>query len=408
MAAMKAVFLSPSYPPEMQQYTRGLAEVGVDVYGVGDQPAHNLPSTLKAYLADYLHVPRILAEDDVVARVSAWLRGRSVDRVLANWEVLVETAARLRAQFGLPGMSVDTVRGFRDKQLMKERCAAAGVRVPRSERARTNAEVVAAAERLGFPLIVKPIAGAGSADTYRVDDERGLADVLTRIGHVAEVSCEEFIEGDEYTYDTVCIGGRPAFQNVAQYLPKPLIARTNEWISPVIVTVRDLDQPRFRAGAALGGQVLSALGMGDGFTHMEWFHTPKGEVVFGEIGCRPGGAHLVDQMNYTCDIDLFREWARAVCWHSFEAPTRRKYNAAIIFKRAKGRGRITRIVGLREFMQRHGEHVVEQRLLPIGSHRRDWKQTLVSDGYLLLRHPDWDTACALAAEAASEITMYAE
>src|SRR5258708_27047845 len=42
---------------------------------------------------------------------------------------------------------------------------------------------------------------------------------------------------------------------------------------------------------------------GDGFAHMEWFLKPSGEVVFGEIGCRSGGAHLVDQMNYTCDIE---------------------------------------------------------------------------------------------------------
>ncbi|MBA3455353.1 MAG: hypothetical protein H0T42_19835, partial [Deltaproteobacteria bacterium] len=129
---------------------------------------------------------------------------------------------------------------------------------------------------------------------------------------------------------------------------------------------------------------------------------------FGEIGCRPGGAHLVDQMNYTCDIDLFREWARAVCWNTFEASTRRKYNVAIIFKRAKGQGRISRITGLHEFMRNYGEHVVEQRLLPIGTQRRNWKQTLVSDGYIMLRHPDWATACKLANLAATEITLYAE
>ena len=35
---MKVVFLGTSYPPEMQQYTRGLAEVGATVYGVGDAP----------------------------------------------------------------------------------------------------------------------------------------------------------------------------------------------------------------------------------------------------------------------------------------------------------------------------------------------------------------------------------
>jgi biotin carboxylase len=408
MAAMKAVFLAPNYPPEMQQYTRGLAEVGVKVYGVGDTHVGGLPASLKPYLTDYLQVPRILDDDDVVARVSDWMRGREVDRVLANWEVMVLTAARLRERFGLPGMSVDTVRGFRDKQVMKERVEAAGLRVPRAERVRTVAEARAAAERIGFPLILKPIAGAGSADTHRVEDAAELEAVLGRMLHVSEASCEEFIDGDEFTFDTVCIGGRPAFVNVAQYLPRPLVARTNEWISPVIVTVRHLDQPALRDGIALGHKVLGALGMGDGFTHMEWFRKPDGEVVFGEIGCRPGGAHLVDQMNYTCDIDLFREWARAVCLGRFDAPTERKFNAAIVFKRAVGKGRIARIEGLGEFMRRFGPHVVEQRLLPVGSPRRDWKQTLVSDGFLLLRHPDWNTTCTLALEAARSITMYAE
>jgi biotin carboxylase len=408
MAAMKAVFLAPGYPPEMQQYTRGLAEVGADVYGVGDTPVQALPTILKRHLHDYLQVPRLLDEADVVARVTAWLRGREVDRVLANWEVMVLTAARLRERFGIPGMTVDTVEGFRDKQLMKERVAAAGLRVPRAVRVRTIAETRAAAGQIGFPLIVKPIAGAGSADTYRADGPAELDAALARMQHISEASCEEFIDGEEYTFDTVSIGGVPTFANVAQYLPRPLIARTNEWISPIIITVRDMAQPKLAGGIALGHAVLRALAMGDGFTHMEWFRKSDGDIVFGEIGCRPGGAHLVDQMNYTCDIDLFREWARAVCWGTFEAPTTRKYNAAIIFKRAKGHGRITRIDGLREFLQRHGEHVVEQRLLPPGSHRRDWKKTLVSDGYLLLRHPDWNRTYQLAMEAATDITMWAE
>jgi biotin carboxylase len=408
MVAMKAVFLAPSYPPEMQQYTRGLAEVGADVYGVGDTPVAALPASLKQHLHDYLQVPRLLDENDVVARVTSWLRGRQVDRVLANWEVMVLTAARLRERFGVPGMTVDTVEGFRDKQLMKERVAAAGLRVPRAVRVRTIAETRAAADQIGFPLIVKPIAGAGSADTYRVDDGAGLDATLARMQHVREASCEEFIAGDEYTFDTVSIGGVAAYANIAQYLPRPLDARSHEWISPVIITVRDLAQPQLAGGIALGNAVLGALGMGDGFTHMEWFRKADGDVVFGEIGCRPGGAHLVDQMNYTSDIDLFREWARAVCWGRFEAPTARKYNAAIIFKRAKGHGRITRIDGLREFLRRHGEHVVEQRLLPPGSHRRDWKKTLVSDGYILLRHPDWDRTYQLAMAAATDITMWAE
>ncbi len=404
---MNVVFLAPSYPPEMQQYTRGLAEVGVNVFGVGDSPRRGLPPELKAHLEDYLQVPRIMDEDDVIKRVTAWLKGREVDRVLANWEPLVILAARLREKYGLPGMSVDQVNGFRDKQLMKERVKAAGLRVPHSFRVRSEKEIREAAERIGYPLILKPISGAGSADTFKVSSKAELESAIAAIRHVDEASCEEFIEGEEFTFDTVSIDGTPAYENVASYLPKPLIARTNEWISPVIITVRDLQQPKMRPGITLGRKVLKALGMGDGFTHMEWFLTPKGEAVFGEIGCRPGGAHLVDQMNYTGDIDLFREWARVVCWKSFEASTVRKYNAGIIFKRAIGQGRITRITGLRDYLKRYGNNVVEEQLLRPGTQRRNWKNTLLSDGHLMVRHQNWDDAYRIAFAAATDITMYA-
>ena len=96
---MRVVFLAPSYPPEMIEYTRGLAEVGAQVYGVGDTPREGLPPRVKPYLHDYLQVPRIMDEDDVMDRVSSWLRSQgisTVDRVLSNWEPLVILAARLR------------------------------------------------------------------------------------------------------------------------------------------------------------------------------------------------------------------------------------------------------------------------------------------------------------------------
>ena len=70
---MRVVFLSPVYPPEMIEYTRGLAEVGAEVYGVGDTPKEALPPRVRPYLHDYLRVPRIMDEEDVMDRVTAWL-----------------------------------------------------------------------------------------------------------------------------------------------------------------------------------------------------------------------------------------------------------------------------------------------------------------------------------------------
>ena len=405
---MRVVFLAPNYPPEMQQYTRGLAEVGAEVYGVGDGPREGLPPHVKRCLTGYLQVPRIMDEDDVEARVLRWLGGRSVDRVLSNWEPLVILAARSRDRLQMPGMSADVVRGFRDKELMKTRARAAGLRVPRSRRVRSEAEIWAAAEEIGYPLVLKPIAGAGSADTYRCDDAAALKAAIKATRGVTEASCEEYITGEEFTYDTVSIDGVPVYENVAHYLPKPIEARSNQWISPVIITVRDLKQPKLKPGLKLGRDILKALGMQDGFTHMEWFLTPKGEAVFGEIGCRPGGAHLVDQMNYTGDIDLFREWARVACYRKFEASTARKYNVGIVFKRAQGEGRISRITGLGDWMRMAGPWVVEEKLLRPGTPRRNWKNTLLSDGHVVVRHPDWDEAYRLSFAAATGINLYAE
>ncbi len=405
---MRVVFLSPAYPAEMSQFARGLAEVGATVYGVGDTPREALPASVRPYLADYLTVPRITDEQDVMERVSSWLRGRTVDRVLANWEPLVLLAARLRERWGMPGMSVDTVRGFRDKELMKVRLRAAGLRVPRSWRVRSASEVYAAAEQIPFPLILKPIAGAGCADTYKVEGRAELERALSNMGGISEASCEEYIEGEELTYDTISVRGRPAFENMTAYIPKPLEARTHEWISPIGVSVRDLSQPRLAGGLALGRAALEALGMGDGFTHMEWYLTPTGEAVFGEIACRAGGAGIVDQMNYTCDVDLFREWARVSCYGHFEASTTRKYNVGMVFKRAIGRGTITRIEGLGRWLQECGPHVVEESLLRPGTPRRDWQQTTLADGRLMVRHPDFHETLRMCQAAATDVRIYAQ
>ena len=42
---MDVLMFSPGYPAEMPYFTRGLAEVGARVWGIGDQPAGALPDT---------------------------------------------------------------------------------------------------------------------------------------------------------------------------------------------------------------------------------------------------------------------------------------------------------------------------------------------------------------------------
>jgi hypothetical protein len=404
---MDVLMVSPGYPAEMPYFTRGLAEVGARVWGIGDQPAGGLPEVARKALSGYLQVQDLWDERRLLADISRWQGGRTLDRIECLWEPGMILAARLREALGVPGMTEADTVPFRDKGRMKEVLDAAGIRTPRHFRAKTADGVREAAERVGYPVCVKPIAGAGSADTYEVKDAKELEGVLQATRHVPEVSVEEWIEGEEYTFDTVCAGGRVLYHNIAWYRPKPIVGRSVEWISPQTVTLRDVEAPELRAGVELGLGVLKALGFRTGFTHMEWFMKPDGEAVFGEIAARPPGARSTELMNYGCDIDVFRGWAEAVCHGRWSQPIERKYNSAVIFKRAQGQGRIRSIEGLEALLARYGERIVCVNLLPLGAPRRNWKATLISDGYLIVRHPDLGSCLEMADRVGTHLRLVA-
>jgi formate-dependent phosphoribosylglycinamide formyltransferase (GAR transformylase) len=404
---MNVLMISPGYPAEMAFFARGLASAGASVIGLGDQSASALPGIARDALAHYIGVGSLAAGEAVAATVRELARDVRIDRVECLWEPYMILAARLREELGLPGLTVEQTVPFRDKEQMKQLIDAAGLRTPRHHATDTVAGVWAAAERLGFPLIVKPIAGAGSADTYRADSADELDAILPMLAHVPQVSVEEFIDGQEFTYDTICSGGRVLFENICWYHPRPLLTRMHEWISPVTMVLRDLDAPDLQDGRELGGAVLKVLGFRDGFTHMEWYRKADGEVVFGEIGARPPGARTVDVMNYATDADLFKAWAEAVTRGGLEQPIDRHYNAASIFKRAKGDGRITHYEGLDALLGEYGEHVAAVELLPVGAPRRDWRATTISDGLVIIRHRELPAAIEIAERFAAELNLYA-
>jgi len=405
---MNVLLLSPGYPTDMPEFTRGLAEVGASVFGVGDSPVNGLPSMVRKYLDEYIPVRSLWDEDAVIASLRNRLRGRNLDRIECLWEPGIMLAARLRETFGVAGLDTGQAKRFRDKELMKQALDEAGIRTPRHVAATTVVAIWEAAEIIGYPIILKPIDGAGSADTYRVRDADELKSVMPRLRHVPTVSVEEFVDGEEFTFDTITVNGKIAYYNIAWYRPRPLVARNNEWISPQVIALRNVDQPDLRGGVKMGFDVIKALEFDTGFTHMEWYRKADGEVVFGEIGARPPGAHQVDQMKYVCDFDVFREWANAVTKGRISDGIKSKYNVANIYKRARGVGRITAIVGADKLQQEFGHHVVWNTLLPVGTRRRDWRKTLVSDGFIMLRHPDLTTTMAMADKVGSELQLYAE
>jgi hypothetical protein len=404
---MNVLMIAPGYPVEMPLFVRGLTRVGAQVFGVADVPQNELPLLAKEHLTQYLKVNSLVDEEAVVKAVKKWAGPVKFDRVICLWEPGVLLAAKIREALGIRGMTLEEATPFRDKDTMKERVSAAGIRTPRHRAATTAKEVREASRSIGFPVIVKPIAGAGSMDTYRADNAKELDAAFGKMGHIDKVNVEEFVDGEEYTYDTICVDGRILYQNVSYYRPRPLAFRSTEWISPMTYCLRDLSDPQLTHGIAMGKEVLKALDFRTGFTHMEWYRKTDGETVFGEIAARPPGANTVDLMNFASDIDLFTGYAEAEVTGRFTQPVERRYNAVNVFKRAEGKGRIQRIEGLDRIKQLYGSHIAHIDLLPIGAPRRDWVQTLVSDGYIVLRHPELSTLMQMADTVASDLRLYA-
>lgn len=405
---MNIVIISPGYPADMPEFTRGLAECGASVIGVGDQQLQALPDLARQSLAHYIQVRSLWNAGEIIEEIHRQLRGQSLDRIECLWEPGIMLAAELREHFGVPGLGMEQAHRFRDKEAMKLALEAKGIRTPKHFTAETIDACWEAAQTIGYPLILKPIAGAGSADTYRVDNAEELRTALPLLRHVRTISIEEFVDGEEYTFDTITINGKIAYYNVAWYRPRPLIARSNEWISPQVIALRDLDRPELQAGIQMGREVIEALDFDTGFTHMEWYRKSDGEVVFGEIGARPPGAHQVDQMKYACDFDVFKAWAQAIALGRIDEPFERRYNVGLIFKRARGVGTISHSEGIEQLQQRFGEHVVWNTLLPPGTPRRDWRKTLVSDGFVMLRHPDLQETLTMADAVGTELHLYAQ
>lgn len=401
------LMLSPGFPKDMQYFTRGLARVGARVVGVGDQPESGLPEEARKHLAAYVRVSNLNDADGILGALGEITSRVRFHRVECLWEPYLLTAAQLRERLGLPGMTVQETVPFRDKEVMKRVLDAAGIRTPHHYSATTSAQVVEAANTIGFPVIVKPIAGAGSESTYKVHDADELQRILPALASVTEVSVEEFVEGDDMTFDTICVDGQIAHYNISTYRPRALTMKGAAWISPITITLPDVDDPLLASGREMGMAVHKALGVRTGYTHMEWYRTRDGEAVFGEIAHRSPGAHLVDLINYASDTDTYTGWAEAVVHGRFTQPTERLYSAAWIFKRARGQGVIQRYEGLESILARFGSHICVLELNPIGQPRKDWRKVLKGDGMVIVRHPDFQTNLSMSMAIASDLHIVA-
>ncbi len=270
---------------------------------------------------------------------------------------------------------------------MKDALRAAGLPCARHARIEAPDDAWAFVEKVGFPVVMKPPAGAGCRATWRVSSPQDLVQALAeyRPGPGRTVLAEEFLTGAEYSLETITVAGEPRFWSVTRYYPSPLEAMERNWIQWCVVLPREQDAPLFHRARDLAFAAVRAFGLRDGVTHMEWFHRPDGSLAIGEIAARPPGARIVQLNGLAHGFDMARAWARAVVDGAFDGPWSRARSTGVAFLRGQGVGRVQSVTGLDSAQARMGDLVVDRRLPVVGQPR---SQGYEGEGWVVVSHPE--------------------
>jgi biotin carboxylase len=238
----------------------------------------------------------------------------------------------------------------------------------------------------GFPVVVKPPSGAGARNTFRVDGTEALGELLARLPPSAEqpMLVEEFLTGEEHSFDTISLRGKHLWHSLTRYHPSPLEVLENPWIQWCVLLPREVNDPGYDDVRRVAVRALDALEMDTGLSHTEWFRRPDGSVAISEVAARPPGAQFTSLISYAHDIDFYRLWAKLVVHHTFDPP-RQRFAAGTAFLRGQGSGPVKAIHGLSRAQRELGELVVEAKLPEPGQSPAGGYE---GEGYVILRHPE--------------------
>ena len=378
------IFIAPFLLDATVKFIKAAASLsGVRLVVVTQDHKERLPpGAIHWAVQDATHAAPLIEAARAIAK--SW---GGIHRIVGVLENIQEQIAEVREALNVPGTTVDTAQKCRDKALMKTALRDAGLPAARHRLLRSYDDGMAFAREVGFPIVIKPPAGAGCKSTWQISSYEELNHVLTEVrpGPGRESLAEEFITGEEFSFDTITINGKVLFRNILEYLPGPLDVTRNDWIQWCVVAPREIHTPGFAKIHEVGPQVVQTLGVRTAMTHMEWFRRRDGSVVVSEIGARPPGAQFTTLMSYAHGRNMYRAWARAVIDEEIDGPLERTHAAGCAYLRGPGHGRVARVHHLDKAQALVGHLVVETSLPQPG---RPKSTHYEGDGYVIVRHPD--------------------
>ncbi|MFG2996607.1 acetyl-CoA carboxylase biotin carboxylase subunit family protein [Streptomyces sp. NPDC048340] len=235
----------------------------------------------------------------------ALARRHTIAGVLTWNEVLLVATAHLAEALGVKSNPPAVMRNCRDKQATRALLARHGVPSARSVQVASLLEAALVAERIGYPIVLKPAGQAGSVGVIRVGTSAELPAALAFAtagaalhgGENTDVLIEEYLDGPEISVECVTQDGSTTAVAVTrkQLGYEPYFEETGHTVD---AADQLLDQVAPIAAAA-----IRALGIDHGVQHVEMRLTATGPRII-EVNGRIGGDLIGHLVRLATGIDL--------------------------------------------------------------------------------------------------------
>ena len=359
------IFISPNFPQTYWMFCKELMNNGLRVLGIGDCPYDELKQELRDSLHEYYRVSSLENYDEVFRAVAFFTyKYGKIDWLESNNEYWLERDARLRTEFHITtGFQAEDMEAVKRKSAMKAYYAKAGIPTARYHIVENYEDAAYFANRVGYPVVVKPDNGVGASSTYRLSSDEDLQFFMDHKDDVVYVM-EEMVKGVVCTYDAI-IGaqGQPLFES-GNVTPLSLMDVVNDEMESIYYLVKELPADVRDAGL----RTVKAFGVKSRFVHLEFFRLTedqeglgkKGDLIGLEVNMRPAGGYTPDMYNFAYETDVYKIWADMIAFDESTKPLGLRHYCAFCGRRD---GRVYKL-DHNAIMERYGHCMKMQGRIP--------------------------------------------
>ena len=386
---MKPVaYITPHFTANAVRFLESLSSLSdIRLILISQDPASQLAPWLRSRISIARQAQDVLDKWTIIKTLTDLQKLTGpVHRIIGATEQLQVPMAEARLALNIPGMDVETAQNFRDKARMKTLFNENGIPCARHDLVNDYNTALGFTKRCPYPLVVKPVAGAGSQTTFRVHNDHEMMQAFTSFGHKAAegVIIEEFIEGDEFSLDTFSLNGKILGLTINQYMPTPLEVMTTPWMQWRVMLRKDSQSRAFDDIRKAGKKALDILGMKTGISHMEWFRRKDGTIAISEVAARPPGAQFTTLISRACDMDAIQAWIQLMI-NDKPVEHEIKYASGAAYLRGQGNGRVSQVDGLVDMRSKYREIITDIRVPKPGMEK---SPSYEGEGFVIVRHPD--------------------